>query len=409
MSAPGPTGLQLRLNRAAVLAIVWRGGATRPTWLNVWTKGTDVVVNGKILPTFRKSFSGGSVALGGVYNPGEIPVGGRDTYWVLFAEADGLRSAPPSVPAGRTLPQPNQTCPSWVHDQYVTTGPDGRTYSTWHNQIDPVYWCYFRHEHGSDPAPFSPTYQNALGYVAALHGMTEPHAGFKNITFVSNSARWFISIHMGTASLGRVCTRFHTVDVAVRDVGSGVLLADLHLMADFGKSVVNKGDAPLTPPSCPDQATQAAGSFGIRKLPTVETGSIGYEPWRPDFAKTVVGLSGSLLINNPDPMLICNTAICDQGVTTGLSGSLRFVDANGFTIAAGTKNSGVFYTDPLGRTFVEPGAAGAVRQYIKPGLKLVLQHGDKCRDIDAWGRPFICNSGATSYPTNREGSLQSPN
>ena len=55
-----------------------------------------------------------------------------------MAEQGGVPSAPPSVPAGQATPVPNETCPAWVHDQYVTTGPDGRIYPTWHPQIDPV-------------------------------------------------------------------------------------------------------------------------------------------------------------------------------------------------------------------------------------------------------------------------------
>jgi len=401
--------LQMRLNRKATLAIVWRGGETKPDWLNAWNPSENVVVAGKTFPTFRKSFGAGRVDLGGVYNPSENPAGGRDTYWVLFAESDGKRAAAPPVPAGNQVPAPNQTCPAWLHDSYSTTGPDGQRYPTWHHQIDPVHWCYFRHEHGSDPAHFAGDYANALGYVAAKHGMAEPHNGFKNLTFESNGARWFVTLHMGTAGLGRACARFHTLDVAARSAGTGELLADLHLMADFGPSVVNDGGAYLTPPACPDQGAQAGDSHGVRRLPTQDTGSIGYEPWRPDFSSSVIGLSGTMVINNTDPMVICNTAVCDQAVSTNLSGSLRFLDANGFTIAAGSKNSGVFYTDPMGRTFVDAGAAGAVRQFIKPGLSLVLNHGDKCRDLDAWGAAFICGTSTPSLATNREGSIAAPN
>src|SRR4051812_17627330 len=28
-------------------------------------------------------------------------------------------------------------CPAWVHARYVTTGPDGKPYPTWHPPIDP--------------------------------------------------------------------------------------------------------------------------------------------------------------------------------------------------------------------------------------------------------------------------------
>src|SRR4051794_40576652 len=78
-----------------------------------------------------------------------------------------------------------QPCPAWVHDRYVTTGPDGRLYPTWHPPIDPEFGCLFGHEHGADPRssradPSLP----AFGYAAALMGMQEPHQGFK--VFVIN-------------------------------------------------------------------------------------------------------------------------------------------------------------------------------------------------------------------------------
>ena len=349
--------LQLRLNRDATLAVVWRGGNPVPNWLNSWSPAGDVVLSsrsypsGQSFPTFKKSIGSGRVDLGGLYNPGQNG-SRRDGYWVLFSEADGSPSADPPVPGGQQVPVPNQTCPAWVHDSYVTTGPDGQTYKTWHNQIDPVYWCYFRHEHGSDPAHFDPDYTNAFGYTVAKHGMDEPHVGFKNITFKSNGVLWWVMIHFGTGGLARACARFHSLDVAARDENSGELLADLHLMADYGAAVVNDGHAPLTPPTCPTQGL--ADGTGRRTLPTVETGSVGYEAWMPDFVGTVIGLDGPLLINTIDPMVICNTVICDLPVTTGTTGTLRFLDANQFAIRAGNRNSGVFYTDPLGERSSTP-------------------------------------------------------
>src|SRR5262249_48533407 len=153
--------LAMRLNRPAVLTVVWRCCPTPPSWLAGWQPGAPVVVNGQSLPTFTRRFDAGDVTLGGAYDQGAVPDphATRDTYWVLLAEQDGRPSADPAVPAGQQVPQPNQTCPAWVHDQYTTTGPDGRRYATWHPQIDPVYWCYFPHDHGSDPSPLSPGHQ----------------------------------------------------------------------------------------------------------------------------------------------------------------------------------------------------------------------------------------------------------
>jgi hypothetical protein len=125
----------------------------------------------------------------------------------------------------------------------------------------------------------------------------------------------------------------------------------------------------------------------------------------------VLGLVGTFLINQIDPMVICNTDVCSQGVTTGFSGSNRFLDGTGFGIRAGTQNSGTFYTDALGLRLLSAGAAGAVKQYIKPGVNLTWSLGGaKCRDVNAWGQPFVCNTTATgATPTEREDSLQAPN
>lgn len=220
-----------------------------------------------------------------------------------------------------------------------------------------------------------------------------------------------VTIHFGTSGLGRVCTRYHTLDIAARSNSTGELLADLHMMGDFGPSVVNVSKDPFFPEECPDQDAKAADSHGVRQIPTQDTGAIGYEPWRVGVEGTVLGLDNSILVNQTDPMVICNTDICDKAVTTGDSGSTRFLDGSGFTIEAGKKNSGVFYTDALGHKFRKEGDVGAVRQFIKPGLKLTLAlNGAKCRDVDAWGQPFICTKKLKGAPaTDREGSLKKPN
>src|SRR5215213_10195293 len=59
--------LELQLNRAATLAVVWRGGPTVPRWLAGWTKGPDVSVAGTLFPTYRRRFQAGRVDLGAVY------------------------------------------------------------------------------------------------------------------------------------------------------------------------------------------------------------------------------------------------------------------------------------------------------------------------------------------------------
>lgn len=409
--------LELRLNRDTVAAVVWRGGSSLPSWLKGWTKAGDVVVGGKAFPTYRRSLKAGPSDLGAVYGASDSGTRTRDTYWVLFAERDGLPSPEPTVPSGRERPRPNETCPTWVHDQYATTDPDGGRWPTWHHQIDPVYWCYHRHEHGSNPEAFHRDHKPLYGYSTAAHGysqdMQEAHPGFKTYVLDDRAGnRWMITQHFGTTGLARACQRFHTVDIAVRRRSDGLLLADLHVMADYGKSLVNNTDQPFRPASCPNQA-DVTGS-GTRKLPTQASGYVGYEPWRFDQRGNVMGLIGSFTVNTPDTVAYCNDATCSRAVQTRNTGSEHFLTPNdGFALTDPKRSSdGVFYTDDQGKKILRKGERGALRQYVRPGIpRLTLPPGGgggHYRDLEAWGRMYTYTQ-TDSNPTNREGSIQPPN
>jgi hypothetical protein len=410
--------LALGLNRPARLAVVWRCCENPTGWLSGWEPGPEVVVNGASLPTYTRRVGAGEVILGGVYDPGAVPGphAARDSYWVLLGEEDGRPSAAPAVPAGREAPRPNETCPAWVHDQYSATGPDNRRYATWHPQIDPVYWCYFRHDHGSDPTRFSPSYRPLYGYASTAAGSDEPHPGFKSYVFDDGGGRrWLLSQHFGTGSVDRACVRFHDVAVAVAAAGSGEVLADLQFMGDFGKAVVNANGEPLTPSRCPGQAaaSNADGSRGERQLPVLTRGAIGYEPWRLDEHRTILGLTGGLTFNTPDAVVMCNDVICDRPIPTGSTGTLRFFTySRGFGITAGGL-SGTFYTDPYGRAPSAAGQPGAVRQYVRPGLSVSVPYfGDNqtCHSSDPWGGLYRCDATlAQGLPAALENAIQPPN
>ena len=122
---------------------------------------------------------------------------------------------------------------------------------------------------------------------------------------------------------------------------------------------------------------------------------------------TSLGLTGTFTFNNPDAIVICNTAVCDQPVTTGKSGSTRFLTPNdGFGLVAGA-NTGTFYTDVLGKRRLAAGTAGAVRQYVRPGVRLAPRNAHYF-DLKAWGQPFVIGQ-PTNIPTNREGSIGAKN
>ncbi|MGH2370923.1 MAG: malectin domain-containing carbohydrate-binding protein, partial [Chloroflexota bacterium] len=311
-----PDWLHLRLNRSATLAVVWRGGPSTPSWLGGWSPGGDVVVNGAATPTYVRTFPAGEVVLGSVYDPGaNYPPFVLDTYLVLFAEADGTPSPVPAVPSGQPAPAPNQTCPGWVHDQYVTSGPDGRQYPTWHPTIDAVYWCYFHHEHGSDPSLFPIDYQPAYGYVNAQAGMTEPHAGFKTYIWQAYGRSWMVTHHFGTASLNRACARFHSIHVAVAEAHAQKLVADLHFLADFGVAVSTDNELPLTPPACANQYQQVPPhNGGFRRIRTVP-GSANYEPWEFILRENVLGLDLPIVFATRDPIVNCTNNNCVDSFT----------------------------------------------------------------------------------------------
>jgi hypothetical protein len=405
-----PNWLTLRLNRAAQVAIVWRGGSSVPGWLSSWTKAGTVMLSGNTYPTYRRSLGAGTHELGSVYDyDGGTP---RWTYLVLFAEADGRPSPAPAVPAGRTLPPPNTACPSWVHDQYVATGPDGKTYPTWHAQIDPVYWCYFGHEHGSNPAFFDANFKPLYGYTATGMGMEEGHAGFKGYLIQDDGYLVYITHHFGSASLQRVCNRFHTLDIAFKQMSTGRITADVHMMGDYGAATPNDSDVYLSPPNCPNQGSAAAGSNGVRKLPVASRNSFSYEPWRTDGSNILGVRAGALTFNTLDPMVVCNTNTCDQPVTTNNAGTLRFVMYGPLGIRSGA-NTGTFYTDAMGHHLMSAGQAGAIRQYVEAGQDFSLwlpSANSECYDVDGWGRPYVCGPDPLGGgPTERENSIVAPN
>ncbi len=142
------------------------------------------------------------------------------------------------------------TCSAAVHDRYITTGPDGKTYRTWHPTTVPVdaanpngAKCTFAHEHGDDPSTSS-IYVGpvAFDYVAAQIGMDEPHAGFK--CFVHNKGTTndeggtalhnsYYCFHMGTGGAARFTTRFHSLEFHA--LTSGGARMDVQGLADVGE------------------------------------------------------------------------------------------------------------------------------------------------------------------------------
>lgn len=406
------TNLEIRLNRAATVGVVWMTvHASPPSWLDSWERDGEVTIDGDTWPVFRTVMSAGEHELGG-YALGDAP------YLVLLAEEDGSPSAPPAVPDGQVVPQPNQSCPAWVHDQYTTVGPDGNTYPTWHPQIDPVYWCYFGHDHGSNPDLFDPDIDPAFGYLANIHGLPENSLGFNVLVFEGDAgSKFMLMVHFTDNSLHRICRRVHTIHLWAKD-GSGNVVANLTWKGDFGQNRSNVTNEPLTPTACAEEHADIE-SHSFRHVPIAPEKN-NYEPWLLHQHDLVFQDDVKFVFNILDPQVICDDYDCDTPVPTDGSGTRqRFQAYNGdghpFGIADQGLN-GTFYTDPYGTELRDANDPDAVPQYIAPGtnVRATAAGYDDPDRIGCWrydwpGDMFSCgtgeNGGNGSVPAERENSI----
>lgn len=392
--------LFLELRRAAQLTVVWRG--RKPAaWLNGWTKAGH---------RYTKRFAAGEAVLGAI--------GGTENnaYTVLLAEADGTPTPAPAVPAGKTRPTPNTACPSWVHDQYTAAGPDGQRYRTWHPQLDPVYWCSFGHEHGSDPALVG-DYQPTFGYVAAHVPQDEMHEGFKGYSLLGGAVNWYLNVHGVTAMQRRICVPLHTVVVAAFDARSGEKLAELAYKGDFGPTKANSEDNPVVHPrQCDTQADLDAATSNEKKVRIANHSryrNTGYETWRGgDHPGLGFDAQGALIFDFLNPMSSCDGLACSEVVATGESGEKRdvlFAEDSRLRYPArlDPDGDGVFYTDVYGEQLLPAGHPNAVRQFVKPGLDLAGPR-SSYHTQDAW-RGSYRQSRVNTPEMNLEQGLKMPN
>lgn len=272
-----------------------------------------------------------------------------------------------------------QECPAWVHDKYVTKGPDGKLYPTWHPQVDKEFGCYFTHEHGSDPRSyvgFANSGMPAFGYTGTKAGDDEAHVGFK--VYVSNDdlngRAWLISLHQGSGGPKRALAQYHSLDWNI-STKAGQPLVDLHVMADFGYAVPNcKAESPI-----PGSATDH--KFGTRPsrrfIPTVDCANdTPYEIWD---ALVKVGdmfeATPRFDIDNPSTILsmvdlnqvryMCEVRTPNEDCRTSASqwtGDKRGVIRPGQLVQNKTGQTEL-YTDPKGK-LVSRDAPNAIRQFI---------------------------------------------
>ena len=289
-------------------------------------------------------------------------------------------------------PVAGQQCPASVHDQYVATGPDGKTYPTWHPPTDPASGCWFGHEHGDDPTG-SPALEGRpvlFGFANARTDIEEAHVGFKVSRWdtihhrnAPNHEGAFVVmvIHQGSAGANRFTTTHHEVDVDYLNPRDGRAV-HVKLMAPFGTLKVGCGAN--DPSMLLDLAQDTSG--GVRQIAAdhcFDTPNIPYEDW---LTALYVGDDGKggwrayldphFAIFNPNTYCQpngpgCTLAHSDDRAQTGLDplgpesqfkGTKRETYLNQIWVdnAGGSPE---VWTDAFGK-LAAPGAPDAIAQYV---------------------------------------------
>lgn len=331
---------------------------------------------------------------------------------ILLAEADGTPSRPPAYPQGQAEPVPNQKCPAWVHDSYRVKSPDGQWRDGWHPPIDPTYWCYFDHEHGSRPLPeiqklidqAASALNLGYGYVAdqanktafctSCHApLSEYREGNKAFSFYWEGNAWWVNFHQATAHDNIAVNEHHSWGVTIADANSR-LLADVHLMADTGYAESAHDNIKIIHPKAKPQQNPRDRFGAHRGLPF--TDQQGYGPFAAIGFNTLI-TSGNRsyitvdwirrcapapLIRNPfnpsDPNLYHTCASMPEVGGLGLDRWFNIPggdEGRGFCVVYNRQVDltdgqidGYGYTDPLALELRRPTDPDAVRQYVRPDL-----------------------------------------
>ena len=403
--------LRFTLARPARVGVVWRDDAALPGWLKTgWTEGSGVTIDGDNARVYLRDYPAGEVKLGTV----ESSTGNyRSMYVVLLAEADGLPSSTPPIPQGKAYPVPGEPCPSWVHGRFATTGPDGESYGTWHPQWDPVYWCSFGHEHGSNPDLIPGSPKVAYEYLSARNGRVEPNPGFKEFIFKDLSNQHWVRfvVHAGTNGQGRVCTQFHTVYTVVYDLDGNELM-NVGFMADFGRAVNADNGTALSPTNC-SVALPALDTDRVRMI-NMTGADHHYEQWDSfddSIATENLGFGEFQLgVDIRNPMTECSSASCNAVQRINRFADGDFDNGAERTIEVGRWDGGLdvipsralatgeFWTNPMASQAVSESAANAVRQFLSNEAALIDFQPDSgdytvmCDTDDPWRMLYSCRS-----------------
>lgn len=339
----------------------------------------------------------------------------RDNHVIwLVGEEDGLPSPVPKSIIAEDI-EPGKTCPDALHDQWqvsVTNTKDpgfdsdvdimGKSFATWHPIFDPCYWCSYDHEHGSDASTLvGPEFAPMYTYTAWKNGrQNESVPGFKSFVFAYRKYMVIYDVHIQTSQPRRFQTPIHSGTFSIVDVktdpGNPQLLLKLTQKVDFGPldfineagdvKPVNKTESTVfgeqnrrkfnrgrkvnnkmaneyeswdTKPMCAEDTSNGT-LFRIRitNPPTAIDNFKGTDP--SEFR--AVPLSRELIRGIPSQQVGMRRQFIVKNVDIGVKHCAAEI-AN-FTSAR--LESGVFYTDPMGKeAFSEPGPT-RMWQYIHP-------------------------------------------
>jgi hypothetical protein len=407
-TGPRAGWMNFTLNRPARAAVVWRDDFPLPSWLGSWSNGGTVAIDGDLHPVYEKDFPAGPVQLGTVEYTNEW----REMYLVLLAEADGNPSPEPPAPDGFTPAATNTPCAAWVHELHQTVAPDGNSYQTWHPQIDPVYWCYFGHEHGSNPALIPGAPLIPYEYVASNVPQNEPNMGFKEFIFKDMSGSHWVRfvIHAGTASDRRVCAQFHTLYVSIYDLDGNEKFG-VGFKADYGAAfgTGDSGNDVLTPSGCGYSMASLANQVDDQQRRRLNVGasSNNYETWdsREETAQVLnlgmVQFDHAFDIRNPMSHCVnmsCNSVVVrDPERENATRRTLQMASwrADFEFDAEQALGTGEYFTDAYADGLLSPSDPLATRQYVESGFHLAFEKNataDRidCSADDPWLFRYTC-------------------
>lgn len=316
-----------------------------------------------------------------------------------------------------------EKCPEELHDLWKVASEDedveGERFRTYHPQIDPFYWCYYGHEHGSDPGLSG--YVPKFDYLAHKNEMEdETDGGFKGYLVDFDDYWFYTSLHAHVSSSRRFDTRFHSAVVAISNK-EGDLMAELSCKSDMGFAGARGAEEGVVPLTDADAALNAQQrkerATKFRRFNVIYPEALDkrfmyregddllhgeYEGWEgfgselcadSDYDRHIgmtVDIKDSATAKQKaedtaedEPTILGRTKDGKLHPQKGLNRELMVL-SNNFTISdkfckfnlpdvSGGRNAdGIFYTDPYCKKLLPGPGPAAVRQKIASGFEFTI-------------------------------------